>query len=97
MVDWFDTLAARSALSAESASELQDRGFIVLPGPVPHERMGTFTSAYTAAVSSASGPDVRVGSTSTRVSDFVNRGTDFDALYMFPPPRTARRRTSKRC
>jgi hypothetical protein len=85
MVDWFETLAARRALSVESALELHDRGFTVLPGPVPHERMGLFTSAYTSAVSSASGPDVRVGSTSTRVSDFVNRGTDFDALYVFPP------------
>jgi hypothetical protein len=85
MVDWFETLAARSVLSAEAASELHHRGFIVLPGPVPPERMELLTDAYTAAMSSASGPDVRVGSTSTRVSDFVNRGTDFDALYIFPP------------
>ena len=85
MVDWFETLAARSELSAEAASELQTRGFIVLPGPVPHARMDSFTDAYTAAVSSASGPDVRIGSTSTRVSDFVNRGPDFDVLYMFAP------------
>jgi ectoine hydroxylase-related dioxygenase (phytanoyl-CoA dioxygenase family) len=28
---------------------------------------------------------LRVGSTSTRVSDFVNRGTEFDGLYVFPP------------
>jgi len=85
MVDWFETLAARTELSADAASELHHRGFIVLPGPVPPERMKSFTGAYTAAMASASGPDVRVGSTSTRVSDFVNRGTDFDALYIFPP------------
>src|SRR5580765_1324300 len=84
MVDWFETLAARSELSAEAASELHQRGFIVLPGLVPPERMELLTDAYTAAMSSASGPDVRVGSTSTRVSDFVNRGADFDALYIFP-------------
>lgn len=30
-------------------------------------------------------PDLRVGSTSTRVSDFVNRGKEFDGLYIFPP------------
>ena len=52
---------------------------------MPPERLESFTDAYTAAMASASGPDVRVGSTSTRVSDFVNRGTDFDALYIFPP------------
>jgi hypothetical protein len=33
MVDWFETLAARSELSAGAASELHHRGFIVLPGP----------------------------------------------------------------
>ena len=85
MVNWFETLAARSELSAEAASELHHQGFTVLPGPVPSERMESLTNAYTAAMSSASGPDVRVGSTSTRVSDFVNRGRDFDALYIFPP------------
>jgi Phytanoyl-CoA dioxygenase (PhyH) len=85
MVDWFETLAAKSELSADAASELHHRGFIVLPGPVPPERMESLTDAYTAAMSSASGPEVRVGSTSTRVSDFVNRGTNFDALYIFPP------------
>src|SRR5438128_758938 len=85
MVDWFETLAASSALSDEAADELHHRGFVVLPGPVPPERMASFTDAYTTAVSSASGSDVRVGTTSTRVSDFVNRGADFDALYIFPP------------
>jgi hypothetical protein len=85
MVDWFETLAARSELSPEAASELHQRGFVVLSGPVPPDRLESLTNAYSAAVSSASGPDVRVGSTTTRVSDFVNRGTDFDALYIFPP------------
>ena len=85
MVDWFNALAAGSELSAHAASELQVRGFVVLPGPVTEDRMGSFTSAYMAAVASASGPDVRAGSTSTRVSDFVNRGADFDGLYVFPP------------
>jgi hypothetical protein len=85
MVDWFEMLAARRELPADAASELQHRGFIVLPGPVPPEQMERLTDAYTAAMSSASGPDLRVGSTSTRVSDFVNRGTEFDGLYVFPP------------
>jgi hypothetical protein len=85
MVDWFETLAARSELPAEAASELQQRGFIVLPGLVPPGQMERLTGAYTAAMSSASGPDLRIGSTSTRVSDFVNRGPAFDGLYVFPP------------
>jgi hypothetical protein len=85
MDDGFETLEARRELPAEAAFELQHRGFIVLPGPVPAEQIESLTNAYDAAMSSASGADLRVGSTSTRVGDFVNRGTEFDGLYVFPP------------
>jgi hypothetical protein len=57
----------------------------VLPGPVPCERMDRLVDAYTEAVASAAGDDVRIGSASTRVNDFVNRGAECDALYVFPP------------
>lgn len=85
MFDWFRTLAAGSELPMGAASELQERGFVVLPGPVPLERMERLANAYAAAVASASSDDVKVGSTSTRVSDFVNRGAEFHELYVFPP------------
>ena len=67
------------------ASELEERGFVVIPGPVPPDRMERLAHAYDASVASATGDDIRVGSTSTRVSDFVNRGAEFDDLYVFPP------------
>ncbi len=69
----------------DAASQLQERGFVVLPGPVPWDRVERLANAYTAAVASATVDDVKIGSTSTRVSDFVNRGPEFDPLYMFPP------------
>lgn len=85
MSDWFSTLAAGSELPRDAASELQERGFVVLPGLVPSDRMERLTNAYTASVASATGDDIRIGSTSTKVSDFVNRGAEFDGLYVFPP------------
>lgn len=85
MLDWFSTLAAGNDLPADAAAELQERGFVVLPGPVPPERMELLVDAYTAAMASAAGDDMKIGSTSTRVSDFVNRGAEFDDLYVFPP------------
>jgi len=85
MSDWFSTLAAGNELPAHAASELEERGFVVLPGVLAAETVERLTMAYTEAVSSATGDDVRVGSTSTRVSDFVNRGATFDCLYVFPP------------
>jgi hypothetical protein len=83
--DWFSTLAAGSEFPMNAASELQERGFVVLHGPVPSDQMGRLANAYTAAVSSATGDDIKLGSTSTRVSDFVNRGTEFDNLFVYPP------------
>jgi hypothetical protein len=85
MDDWFDALAARPALPADAVRELRDRGFVVLPGLVPAARLERLTDAYKAAVSAAADPDVRVGSTSTRIGDLVNRGAAFDELYVLPP------------
>jgi hypothetical protein len=72
-------------VDAAQIEELQERGFVVIPGPRSSERMERLVDAYTAAVASAAGDDLRIGSTSTRVNDFVNRGAEFDDLYVFPP------------
>jgi hypothetical protein len=85
MSDWFSTLAAGNELPVDAASELAERGFVVLPGMVAAERLERVAMAYTQAVTSAAGDDIRVGSTSTKVKDFVNRGASFDDLYVFPP------------
>jgi hypothetical protein len=69
----------------DAASELQERGFVVIRGPAPSDRMELLVNAYSAAVAAATGDDIRIGSTSTRVSDFVNRGAEFDDIYVFPP------------
>ena len=85
MFEWFSTLAAGSELPMGAASELQERGFVVLPGPVPPDRMERRVNAYTTTMATVTGDDIRIGSTSTRVSDFVNRGAELDELYVFPP------------
>ena len=82
MSDWFSMLAAGSELSMDATSELQERGFVVIPGPT---RADLLANAYTAAVALATSEDIRIGSTSTKVNDFVNRGAEFDNLYVFPP------------
>src|SRR4051794_20288964 len=65
--------------------ELHERGFVVLHGAVPPGEMELVPRASDAAVAPAAPGDVRVGSTTTRVDDFVNRGADFDDIYIFPP------------
>jgi hypothetical protein len=85
MSDWFRTLAAGNELPVHAAWELEERGFVVLPGMVALERLERLITAYTDAVTSASSDDIRVGSTSTKVRDLVDRGVVFDELYVFPP------------
>jgi len=85
MDDCFDAISETCELAAKATFELHHRGFTVLYGAVPHEDVESLTAAYDAAVSSATDADIKVGSTSTRVNDFVNRGEQFDALYVLPP------------
>lgn len=85
MDEWFSRLAVGACLPSDAGHELEERGFVVLPGPVSAGRTKHFARAYDAAVASAAYDDVRTGSTSTRVTDFVNRGAEFDGIYIFPP------------
>ncbi len=86
MFDGFGRLVEWSVLPSDAVSELQEHGFAVLHDAVPAGQMEPLTAAYTAAVASATGDDIRIGRASTRVSDFVNRGAAFDKLSVFPPP-----------
>jgi hypothetical protein len=72
-------------LPDDAPAQLQDHGFVVIPGPRSSDRIEELVDAYDAAIASASADDVRVGSTTTRVTDFVNRGPVFDDVYVFPP------------
>ena len=85
MHDWFNTVAAPGQLAVATALDLEQRGFAVIPGPVASSRMASLGEAYDAVMASATSDDIRIGSTTTRVSDVVNRGPEFDDLYVFPP------------
>lgn len=76
---------ASGALPASAAASLDQTGFVVLPGPFSAEQIEAVANAYDTEVQLAAPDDVRVGSTSTRVTDFVNRGPAFDRLYVYPP------------
>ena len=92
MSDWFSALTSGSHVTEAVGSELHTRGFIVIPGPVPAHQMGRLKAGYDAVMASATADDIRVGSTTTRVSDLVNRGAECDDLYVYPPLLEACRR-----
>lgn len=85
MNDWLKKIGAGCELSACALQELLDSGFVVIPGPVAGGRLEQFAQAYDLAVAGAIPPDLSIGSTTTRVHDFVNRGAEFDELYVFRP------------
>lgn len=76
---------ASSRLPSEAAAALARDGFVVVPGPIAAEYMPALSAAYDEAVAAAVPEEVHVGSSTTRVSDFVNRGPAFDGLYLFAP------------
>jgi len=85
MDNWFNALASGGELSPDAARELREVGFVVLTGPVPSGHLGRLAGAYDSAAASATGDDVAAGRATTRINDFVNRGAEFDDLYVFPP------------
>jgi Phytanoyl-CoA dioxygenase (PhyH) len=85
MKDWFSTIAAGCELSAEAVQDLRSTGFVVIPGPVPPDKLAQLAEAYDSTVASADSDDVSIGSSTTRVHDFVNRCPVFDGLYVYQP------------
>ena len=85
MDEWFSTITAGSELPSNAVRELHDIGFVVIADPVVQARFSGLVAAYDAAVVSAPPKDVSIGSSTTRVHDFVNRGPEFDELYVYHP------------
>jgi ectoine hydroxylase-related dioxygenase (phytanoyl-CoA dioxygenase family) len=85
MDDWFKVIAANCELSVGAVQDLHDVGFVVIPGPVPSDGLVKLTEAYDFAMATAASDDAATGRSTTRVHDFVNRGAEFDGLYVFQP------------
>jgi hypothetical protein len=83
--DCMHTMMDDFELSADAGRELDEAGFTIIPGPVPAEGLAELSAAYDAVIRNADPDDLKVGSSTTRVRDFVNRGPGFDRLYLHPP------------
>jgi ectoine hydroxylase-related dioxygenase (phytanoyl-CoA dioxygenase family) len=83
-VETYEALCRDCLLPRDSENQLRTKGFVVLPGPTVRGGIARLQAAYDAAVVSADIADKRVFS-STRVTDFVNRSSEFDGIYVYPP------------
>jgi hypothetical protein len=84
MDDGYRVIAAASDLAPDAARQLGKIGFVVMPGPEIPGGWTRLAQAYDRAVLTADPSDVSIRS-STRVHDFVNRGPEFDGLYVYRP------------
>lgn len=82
--DPFLDLSRTARAQPDDAQQLVSRGFVVVPGPDVAGGSAALQRAYDQAVTAADPIDVRVSS-STRVTDFVNRTGEFDGVYIHPP------------
>ena len=84
---WHSIITAESHLPPDSARQLRDIGFVVMPGPATQGGCEQLSDAYDRAVVAADPADVHTGRTksSTRIDDFVNRAPEFDGIYIYPP------------
>ena len=81
MDDWFSRIKTSCELSTGALRDLDDVGFVVIPGPFESGELPRISAAYESVVSSAVPDDIRIGSSTTRVNGFVDRELGFDALY----------------
>lgn len=85
MDDRFSPIDTDRKLSVKQLNEITENGFAVVPGPVSRDGLPRLTGAYDSAVASASSEETRIGSTTTRIDNFVNRSAEFDAIYIHQP------------
>jgi hypothetical protein len=85
--DWHRVIATEAHLPQDASRRLRDTGFVVMPGPVIGGSCTQLSEAYDRAVAAADPADIHTGRTgsTTRINDFVNRGPDFDGIYIYPP------------
>ncbi|HEV7644871.1 MAG TPA: phytanoyl-CoA dioxygenase family protein [Pyrinomonadaceae bacterium] len=71
-------------LPEDVSRRLREVGYVVMEGMVTNDKRAQLSDAYDGAVLAAHTDDVSIRS-STRIHDFVNRGPDFDELYIYKP------------
>jgi hypothetical protein len=81
----FQQVRSRTEVPAEFVRQLIDLGFVVIHGPHSGKRLAELAAAYDQMMALASGPDFKIASTTTRLSDVLNHGPAFDDIFLYPP------------
>jgi len=84
-MNWYQTLATGENLPSSFKDALDQDGFAVIDCPFDPLWVRQMGKAYDRAVREADASSVGVGSNTTRFSDLINGGEEFDPLYVYPP------------
>jgi Phytanoyl-CoA dioxygenase (PhyH) len=74
-----------STLPGQPVRQLEESGFVTIPGPLSGDRLDELATAYDDVMTAASGPDFKVASTTTRMSDLLSYSSVFDEVFLYPP------------
>lgn len=83
--DQFQQICSGCTLPSQSVRQLVESGFVVVPGPVSGNPFNELTAAYDEVMAVATGPDFKIGSTTSRLSDLLTYGSVFDNVFIYPP------------
>jgi hypothetical protein len=83
--DFFQHIRSGCTLPRQSVRELVESGFVIIPGPVSGDLFNELTAAYDEVMALASGPDFKIASATTRMSDLLSYDPVFDDIYLYPP------------
>lgn len=85
MRNHFQQIRSGSTLPSQSVQQLVESGLLIIPGPISGDPFNELILAYDEMMAVASGPDFKIGSTTTRMSDLLSYGPAFDDIYLYPP------------
>jgi hypothetical protein len=83
--DHFQQICSGSTLPPQSVRQLVESGFVVVRGPLLGDPFNELTAAYDAVMAVAAGPDFKIATTTTRMSDLLTYSSVFDDVYLYPP------------
>src|SRR5262249_21065713 len=81
----FQQMCSDSTLPSQSVRQLVESGFVIVPGPVSRDPFNVLTAVYDEVMAVAAGPDFKIASTTTRVSDLLTYSSVFDDVFLYPP------------
>jgi hypothetical protein len=81
----FEQIRAANTLPRRAVTLLKTDGFVSIPGPLSGDQFANLGEAYDKVMAEACGPDLKVGSSTTRMSDLLRFNAVFDEVFLYPP------------